>query len=483
MTIQALEEWLSAATGIELARGGVGRVLDNVVQDRCRALGCGPEEYFLRAREVASGEFELLANAITVVYTWFFRDRGQLAAVEGILQELSQGRPVRVWVPGCATGEDCFSIALLAARLGVPVSILGTDLNTRALACARRGRYPKSTMREVDATSMNSFVRHEDRSYEVDASLRANVRFERHNLADPVPSLDGSSAWDLVLCRNVLIYFQPERVLEVFDRLMRALVPGGYMMFGASEVVYDVPRGLEALYVAGRLALRKATPEPKGQANGPTNGAAKGAGTPRTARHTSIPQSRGKRHHGPLPALPSRVGQLSSELTGAVSALPVTPGAPKAEAVTIARLDRGRLERALQRGHQFLDEGQLAEALEQYELAVGVDSTCPQSQMYKGVTRYLCGDVEGAAHDLRAALFLDGALWPAAFYLALSYESMGLPDDALREFRHVVRLGERELRQPGTAPQLLALWRHDVLELAERRLRGGGASVPPPPRA
>lgn len=95
--------------------------------------------------------------------------------------------------------------------------------------------------------------------------------------------------------------------------------------------------------------------------------------------------------------------------------------------------------------------------------------------MYQGVARYLCGDVEGAAHDLRAALFLDGGLWQAAFYLALSYESLGLLDDALREYRHVVTLCER---LPAHAPNehpLLVAWQSDVVSLAKRRLESGGA--------
>src|SRR5690606_34958742 len=96
------------------------------------------------------------------------------------------------------------------------------------------------------------------------------------------------------------------------------------------------------------------------------------------------------------------------------------------------------------------------------------------ARMYLGVTNYLCGNVEVAAHELRAALFLDGQLWQAAFYLALAYDSLGLADDAQREYRHVARLAQRGEFERTPHHPLLVAWHRDVLALTERRLQEGG---------
>lgn len=442
MTARAqLQRWLSETTGIELSRGGVGRCLDEVIDRRCRELGCSEADYVVLARESSRREFELLANAITVVYTWFFRDRGQMAAIESVLQQRrGQRTPVRIWVPGCATGEDCFSISMIAERLDVAVSILGTDINTIALQRAKGARYPKASLREADEAMLRHFQRHSDGSFELSARIRQGVEFNQHNLSSGTPDSSGPG-WDLILCRNVLIYFKPERALAVFEAMTRALAQDGVMLLGASEVVYDVPEQLCAVYHAGRLVLQK-----------------KLRSAPVPSADAPLVDSQSP-HRPPLPALPNTVQELTVDR-------PV-PGRAK-EA-------RAQAQHLLQ-GHEQLDAGRIVEALEHYELAVANDPTWPEAHMYRGIARYLKGDVDAAAHDLRAALFLDSELWQAAFYLALSYEGLGLIDGALREYRHVVRLSERTPGAVRKAHPLLVEWQGDVVELARRRLSAGGGA-------
>jgi chemotaxis protein methyltransferase CheR len=435
-----LQRWLSDTTGIELSRGGVVRCLDEVIERRCRELGCSEPDYVRIAHDVNRREFELLANAITVVYTWFFRDRGQMAALESAMQQrrAQHTGPLRIWVAGCATGEDCFSIAMLAERLGIAVSILGTDINTAALDRARQGRYVKATLREVDDSMLRHFTRQSDGTFLLSPRIRELSEFAHHNLSTRAPEPAPGQAWDLILCRNVLIYFKPERALAVFEGMARSLAPDGLILLGASEVVYDVPDELSAVYHAGRLVLQR------------SNRAASSTRRAVSAATHEAP------HRPPLPVFPSVVSELTADR---ISGVP--PPALQSE--------------HLQRGHEQLDAGCIAEALQHYGLAVASDPTWPDAQMYRGVARYLSSDVEGAAQDLRAALFLDGQLWQAAFYLALSYESMGLSEAALREYRHVVTLCERLPKSARVEHPLLVAWQGDVLELARRRVHNGGA--------
>src|SRR5690606_6842715 len=106
--------------------------------------------------------------------------------------------------------------ALLAERLGIDVRVLGTDINTQALATARSGRYAKASLREVDADMRRHFRAQPDGGFGVELQNPAAVRFERHNLMAPLPQDRASECWDLILCRNVLIYFRPECALQVF---------------------------------------------------------------------------------------------------------------------------------------------------------------------------------------------------------------------------------------------------------------------------
>ncbi len=443
VTRTELHSWLSTLTGVELSRGGVSRTLDTVLNQRCTALGCDLEEYSKLARAPGSAELEILTNAVTVVYTWFFRDREQLAAIEELVLECSSRGTVNVWVPGCATGEDAFSVALLARRLDIAIAVLGTDINTVALEHAAANRYPKSSLRDVQDEFRSYFSKLDERHYAVASEIREFVRFERHNLLHPAPGSSPKAGWDIVLCRNVLIYFNAEETLGVFDRLLRSLRPGGYLVLGSSEVVYDVPPQARALYVGGRLVLQKRPP--------PSSVPPLHHQLPQSAQ-TLVPPSRPGAHHAPLPALPPKVQRV--------------PTAPATQSNTKLSEQDAHLDL----GHEHLDRGRLTEALGQYHQACVLDPTCPRARMYRGVTHYLCGAVRDAADDLRAALFLDEKLWPAAFYLALSYESMGLPRDALREYKHVVRLCEQLPTNQEPDP-LLAAWRRDVLELATHRLR------------
>lgn len=432
-----LEQWLATKTGIELSRGGVTRVLGNVVRDRCHALGCDPSDYVRMVNERRGRELEQLVNAVTVVYTWFFRDRGQLAALQQAITEASSPDPLRIWVPGCATGEDAYSIALLASQVGRQVMVLGTDINTNALDRARQCRFKPAGLREVDKDLLRHFENCADGKLTLRSRIREQVNFAEHNLVEPVPSWAGSNQWDIILCRNVLIYFQQQRALQVLERMVDALRPAGMLFLGAGEVLYDVPDGAQALYVRGRLALQKLDP---------------GAALMRRALNT-VPEWTPPPliyHHPPVPALPPRAASIT-----------VPPPAPKNEPQ----------QQALQSGHTLLDQGRVTEALAVYQQAAALNPTCADAQLYQGVAYYLAGELTSAAHHLRAALFLDDQLWPAAFYLALSYESMGLVPDALREFRHLLRIGASAMT---TKPHPFVIgWHSDIMQLAESRLKSG----------
>lgn len=434
---EQLDRLLESHTGIEVTRGGIDASVDVFLARRLAELKLSLDEYLPRLA-AQGGELEVLLNAITVTHTWFMRDPGQLAIVSALLE----GRPVssaplRVWVPGCATGEDPYSVAMLAEQAGRSVEVLGSDINSVALRRAAAGIYGSWAVRDI-VDLERYFERGERSSFAIAPRFKRHVRFERHNLLEQV--LPGQ--WDVILCRNVLIYLSRQRARGVVERLAEALAPGGYLLLGASEVVFEVPPQLEASYLAGRLALRRVAMSTKPRPSQPAPSASL---VPRAPSHT---------WQAPLPALPR-------------SAVSIAAQAPPPAPAPHGPVDALGVEALLARGHDYLDGSDLPEAIIEYELAVELDATRAEPHMYLGIALYLNGAIEAALHELRAAVFLDATLWPAAFYLAVCHEALGQLEEAQREYRHVVRMATRPTG--ASLPRRHSAWHSDLLELARKR--------------
>lgn len=439
---RVLDRLLESHTGIEVTRGGIDANVDTFLARRLPELKLTNLEEYLALLGPESPELEQLLSAITVTHTWFMRDMGQLAIVSELLaRRPPSAPPLKVWVPGCASGEDAYTLAILAEQAGRSVEVLGTDINSGALGKARAGRYGSWAVREI-ADVERYFERGPRSTFEVHERLRRNIRFERHNLLDPCVA----GNWDVVLCRNVLIYLSRERARSVVERLADSLAPGGHLLLGASEVVFELPPQLDATYISGRLALRRVgSPSPPG------------AATP--ARPTLVPQAKLQEWKAPLPALPQAVASIAER----PQAQP-QPGTPPLNADSL-----------MARGHELLDRSELPEAITEYELAVDADPTRAEPHMYLGIALYLNGAIEAALHQLRAAAFLDAELWPAAFYLAVCHEALGQLDEAAREYRHVVRVASRA--DAKSLPRRHSAWHRDLLELARKRAGASRAAI------
>ena len=204
-------------------------------------------------------EQRLIADFLIKV-TRFFRDPVLFARLrEEIIPELvtaarQEGRELRLWSAGCATGEEAYSLALLVAEAlatspdPLPVRIFATDVDETALGFARRGIYPASAVAEVPEELVATYFTARDGAFEVTKVVRSLIVFGSHDLAvrPPFPHTD------LVLCRNVLIYFSPElqrRALEIFAYSLRE---DGVLVLGKSETA----RPLEGSFVASDRRLR-----------------------------------------------------------------------------------------------------------------------------------------------------------------------------------------------------------------------------------
>ncbi|HSN97694.1 MAG TPA: chemotaxis protein CheB [Candidatus Nanopelagicales bacterium] len=211
-------------------------------------------------------ELDRLCKDILISVTAFFRDRDAYAALREVLPEILRGKgdgtEVRVWVPGCATGEEAYSIAItIAEHLGsrlrdYNVQIFATDLDTDALAVARRGVYPALALSEMEPGLIARYFSPRGDQFEVSKALREMTLFARQDLVQDPPFL----RLDLVSCRNVLIYFNATLQAQVFAVFHYALAPGGVLFLGKSESVLPHLALFELLHKEGKLFRRGNAP-------------------------------------------------------------------------------------------------------------------------------------------------------------------------------------------------------------------------------
>lgn len=217
--------------------------LSRRIRRRLIATNVADMHQYLALVESDAAELEQLGRDILISVTAFVRDRSAFDALDGAVNSLIQeaGRePIRIWVAGCATGEEAYSIALMIAEakrrhgeFSRVVQIFATDIDEDALEIARRGRYIAAALEALPSEWVERYFTADEHTYEVNKELRDMVVFAKHNLVDDPPFL----RLNLVSCRNVLIYFNNELQARVLQRFHFGLRTRGVLFLGRSESI------------------------------------------------------------------------------------------------------------------------------------------------------------------------------------------------------------------------------------------------------
>ena len=189
-------------------------------------------------------ELDALYSDVLISVTSFFRNPDAFDTLKRkvfpkLLSQRARDEPVRVWVLGCSTGQEAYSLAMSFAEAaaddarGARLQIFATDLNEALLEKARHGLYAKSLAQDISPERLRRFFVEEDGGYRVTKTLREQVVFARQNVMSDPPF----SRMDLVTCRNLLIYLEPELQKKIFPAFHYALKPGGFLFLGASESI------------------------------------------------------------------------------------------------------------------------------------------------------------------------------------------------------------------------------------------------------
>ncbi|GIV57587.1 MAG: protein-glutamate O-methyltransferase [Rhodothermaceae bacterium] len=422
-----------------------------------------------------------LAVHLTVGETYFYREPAYL---EGLRYEILPAliefrqhttRTLRLWSAGCCTGEEAYTLAalidlLLGEKAGWTVEIYGTDINPRFLAVAERGQYRTWSFRNTPRWMRERYFREvADGLYEVVPALRARVRFGLLNLAETrYPRPFGEAGFfDVILCRNVLMYFESGQRCAVLQRLAHALDPEGYLLLSGTEHLPEDERSLRPVRLGSCVYYQKTTggqesePEvlvPAVPVRPALPGGERGSDGGVTKDPASVtPRSSGTRVHGSV----------------AVDAAGDEAGAMLAEGrfeECLAWIE-AREEEAVRwhgvRARALANLGRYEEALVACEAALATDPIDPVLHYLRGMILQAQGASEQAMEAMRQALFLDPDFAVARLAYGRLLQAGGRVEAARKQYRLAAR-AVSGLSPETLLPEADGLTAGQFLRLAER---------------
>jgi chemotaxis protein methyltransferase CheR len=225
--------------------------------------------YHYMLRRDTSGDQELaqVIDELTTNETYFFRERNQLRALfEEILPQLdarreAEGRSfLSIWSAGCSSGEEPYSIAMLALEAGIEMGrelrVYASDISKRVLQKARRGVYRPASFRETESHLKEKYFTPKNDLWRISDEIKKHVVFTHLNLLDR-DRISLLGTMDVILCRNVIIYFDLETKQEVIQTFSEKIRPGGYLLLGHSESLINVSSAFELAHLRNDLVYRR----------------------------------------------------------------------------------------------------------------------------------------------------------------------------------------------------------------------------------
>lgn len=413
---------------------------------------------------MAQQERRRLLNLLAVKETHFFRDKAQFEALaKDVLPALIAHKrqlatavaphlppQLRIWSAGCATGEETYSLAILLHQL-IPdidqwrIFILGTDLNEQWLSQAKAGSYADWSFRESDAKQIRRhYFDQTDNGYQLHDHIRQMVTFAQHNLVtDPFPDITNNSTnMDLILCRNVTIYFATETTCQVVQQFYDCLVDGGWLVVGHAEPSLQMYKAFTGHILQGTLLYQKPKQRPFARLTTVSP-------TPSTA-DTLYEEARQMLHHG--------------RADDAITHLQHIP--PHQHDANICCL--------LAQAHA--DLGQWQQARTYCQQAIALDPLLAEVYYVLAMIEEHEGYLEPAIENWRKVVYLDNQRPLAYFNLAMLYKKSSQTALACRALKTFIQQAQNWPTHPNlstidythpqelsqTAQQLLQKWQQEI---------------------
>ena len=396
MMTAEFEDLLKRTMGLDAASIGAS-VVERAVQQRLTACGLKDTGAYLERARASLEELQELIEAVIVPETWFFRDREAFAALARMVYEewlpAHSAGVLRVLSLPCSTGEEPYSAAMALLDAGFPAErfrIDALDISARALAQARRGGYGRNSFRGGELDFRERHFVPAGGGWQLGETVRERVQFHSGNVLDTY-LLPGADAYDVVFCRNLLIYFDRTTQDRAIATLTRLLAPKGWLFVGPSETGLLLSHAFVSAKVPLAFAFRHAATAPR---------------EPQTNGRAAPP----RRSPPPRVAAPARPVPFSSVVVRSATVVADPPAKSK-----------GELNRAM----QLADQGHLVEAAKECEAHLRAHGPSAKAFYVMGLVRDASGSHAEAAEFYRKALYLEPRHHEALMQLASLLDGQG----------------------------------------------------------
>jgi chemotaxis protein methyltransferase WspC len=393
--MKRIEQRLREAMGLDASSIG-SSVVQRTVRLRMKAQGLEKLDDYIALLQSSPAECEELIESVVVNETWFFRDRESFCALVHLVKEewlpTHSTGALRILSVPCSSGEEPYSLVMALIESGLPPErfrVDAADISERALARARAGLYTKNSFRGKELGFRERYFRKTSDGLILDPIIRSRVSFFRGNIISP--DFPVRALYDVIFCRNLLIYFDRNTQKQAITQLRRLLVTNGILFVGPAEQPLIADHGFEPVGIPLAFASRKmgAINDRPVQSRGNSSGVV----------YQSVPPA-----------------AISAATTATTFAAQVEPSRPaKAAHAAMNNLATVRL---------LADSGNLEEAASICENCLRADSTSPEAWYLLGLIRDARGDA-GAVECYRKALYLDPEHYETLLQMALLAERDG----------------------------------------------------------
>jgi chemotaxis protein methyltransferase CheR len=408
------------------------------VAGRIEATGATSVAAYLAALGGSRGapERQLLIDVVTIQETHFFRNPPQIRALrqhvlpELIRRSVAQNRPLTIWSAGCSTGEEPYSLAMLVRELlpmatRAHVRIVGSDVSASALAFAEAARYGARAVQMADPIDLERWFQYDGDAYVVRDDVRELVDLRLHNLITDAPPFDPGEV-DLLLCRNVTIYFNRGTTKALMARFHQTLSDGGYLFLGHSETLWQLSDAFTLLPLGDAFVYRR-DDGPKGRVTLPDRRTEVGDAP------ILLPERRGRSERR------RRLDEATRDATKSppARAIPAQPLSPPSRNL-LARgsgLDGRSADDFVASARTALADGRYSDAVVAAARAAKTDPMLVEPHLIGGEALVNLGRDADAIKELRQAVYLQPASAPALLLLAGALDREGEPAAASRAYR------------------------------------------------
>ncbi|MUH01867.1 chemotaxis protein CheR [Scytonema sp. UIC 10036] len=430
MTLTAIETILSQKIGIDASIIG-SRKIARAVDNRLSARGISNLETYLKLLQSSSQEFEELVEQIVVPETWFFRDRKSFDFLINFVRTEWLPRfahtQLRILSVPCSSGEEPYSIAIALIEAGLPTNrftIDAIDISKHAIAKAKRAIYGKNSFRGEEFVERNRYFQQTAEGYEVIPSIRSQVNFRQSNILSAFSVVQAK--YNIVFCRNLLIYLEPSTCTQVVNILDRLLLPDGLLFVGASETGKIKSDRFTSIRQSFTFAYRKVesnqAPLQKTELERDKHLQLNKCDRlyPADREAQAVPGYRPWRKPYPAYRKPTTQSSSVAKNTPTISTISCAKTQPAIHQTNITKPDV-----SLEIAKQLADEGQVEAAINHCQQYLNSKQTSAEAHVLLGTLHQVKAEYTQAERCFQKALYLNPNCYEALMHLALIKEHRG----------------------------------------------------------